>query len=528
MPCSNSGTKSSVAAAEAGSRCSNRPCRSLVRSQSCSLPAARGAAVLELDEMKIESSDAFFTMTLDLAGSLQPPFARRDANGDIAVEVRNCVAGPSLSDVYLEEGMVRAVELESFKVGGQPALRLRVRRADRVPVRAGLRRRAIRFAGNGRHRGGAREPLARVYPSVAPALDMASAEGSADSDSEDIAEESPWRKQLLSATLDDLQQELEESRARERAMRQELEQARQRLREAQTPNAELEAEVERYRELVRQLLDQNDDLSRRLIEAQRVDPERDSIISELRATEAELRGELQIARQALGLARIDREGLAGRLQEAEEEVDQLVQVNRELSRQKEEALDLAEADGEGLAARLQSAQEEVGQLVEDNRALSRQKEGAETALSEVRAREEDLQLERTELEETLESAREEIRQLVLLNASLQEVRRVTGQAPPVATPLPIAATPPPVTQAVVGMAAAPCLRLRRRPGFGGEILNCLPPGTAVALLEERSGWSRIRLASGVHQQGWVAAPYLEERRQQTTGEQDQSSSYPLG
>ena len=55
------------------------------------------SALLELDEMKIESSDAFFTMTLDLAGNSQPPLARRDANGDIAVEVRNCVAGPSLS-----------------------------------------------------------------------------------------------------------------------------------------------------------------------------------------------------------------------------------------------------------------------------------------------------------------------------------------------------------------------------------------------------------------------------------------------
>jgi len=520
------------------------------------------SAVLELEEMEIHSSAVSFTMTLDVVGSSRPPLARRTADGDIVVEVLNCVAGPSLSNVDFEGGLVRAVELEQFKVGGQPALRMRLR----ASLDTGFDQ---QFTGD--------KFILRVTPETGAdpdatgaqgspfgrnALDIASVEESAGSGSDTGAEESPWRQQLLSATLDDLQRELEESRARERAMRQELEKAQRRLREAATPNSELEAEVERYRELVRQLIEQNEDLSRRLIEAQRVDPELEALLTELRASEAELQEQLQVAERGLEIASQEREGLEGRLQSVQNEVGQLVEVNQELSRQKdaaeaaladlraqqedsqvseselsemrsveaglrdqlqaaERALVVANQGREGLEGDLHGAQSEVGQLVEVNRALIRQKDEAEQALADLSAWQEDSQLEKSELEGLLQSAREEIRQLVLLNASLQQVEEVASQSSPAAgSPLDPAARLR-ETRAVVGEAASPCLRLRRTPRFTGEILNCLPPGTVVNRLEERGGWIRVRLAFGVHPQGWVAAPYLEERRQQTVAAERQ-------
>jgi myosin heavy subunit len=520
------------------------------------LPGLCSAAVLELDEIDMKSSDRAFTMTLNLKGSSRTPLARQEEGGDIVVEVRNCVAGPSLSDTRFEEGLVRRVRLETYRVGGQPALRIRVEASVGTSFDRQLDRDRYILTVTAKRESESDVPGNQASRRANSGLDIGATEQSAGSVLDRRAKQSPWQKQVLSATLDDLQRELEESRARERAMRQELAQARRRQQQAETPNPELEAELERYRELVRQIIEQNEDLSRRLIEAQRVDPETEALVTELQATEARLQEQLQVAEQALKTANEDRAGLEGRLQTAQTEVGQLVEVNRSLSRQKDEAeaaladlraqqassqvdksdvaeiraveaglreqlqvakqaMTLANQDRAGLEENLKSAQTEVSQLVDVNQELSRQKREAETALADLRAWQENSQIERSNLEEVLQSAREEIRQLVLLNASLRQTEAVASQDSPSAQLSQTPTVSPRNARAIVGLAASPCLRLRRRPGFGGEILNCLPPGTVVSRLEELSGWTRIGLAFGIHHHGWVAAPYLEDSQQQT-------------
>lgn len=53
----------------------------------------------------------------------------------------------------------------------------------------------------------------------------------------------------------------------------------------------------------------------------------------------------------------------------------------------------------------------------------------------------------------------------------------------------------------------PCARLRAEPSPSAVGLDCLKPGTAVTLLEQRDDWSRLRLED--RREGWMASRLLE-------------------
>ena len=58
----------------------------------------------------------------------------------------------------------------------------------------------------------------------------------------------------------------------------------------------------------------------------------------------------------------------------------------------------------------------------------------------------------------------------------------------------------------VGSSVEPCLNLRAEPG-GDSRLDCLQPGTRIAVIELRGEWSRVRLPDG--RGGWAASRFLE-------------------
>jgi mannosyl-glycoprotein endo-beta-N-acetylglucosaminidase len=77
-----------------------------------------------------------------------------------------------------------------------------------------------------------------------------------------------------------------------------------------------------------------------------------------------------------------------------------------------------------------------------------------------------------------------------------------GPQPPEETP-----APPPEPEPVFGVTTARNLNFRILPAANADIIRELPNGTSLEILEERSGWLRVRVLSD-NQMGWVSAEFV--------------------